>query len=777
MAAILTVIVPNRSPMNPRGLIAIAAQLAFALATNSSASTRENLFASRRLVIAYNTMSTTDESVLVGHTNGLGTPQQPRGDPMAKSSEPLPSDTPRKDDAMAKDTASTEISAYNEFPALEPPATSQQSVVNPASTLPTETHGQRMKPAVPNLPPSASRSTTAGKLDNQKLEDSSDSLKKEQGRVDSKQKSKVLARNLDGPSDEAVVKEATVQEENQQVTRGEPESVLPDTTGKRQRPTKLDIPATKRVTQLGDKLATESSRPSQPSSSADRPKDVPSSESRPATPSTAVSQSSAPPPSKQPRTLRVVSTPKIDSAQKLVPTSSDPTAKGSRARSKQSGSRETKASSNQAKAPVLETSYDSGSVTSTPISRPVSPDRKRARESTIKKPREAKKSESKINKESDEGKLDEPASSQATPVIQEPIVGRKKKSRKPKVLSSLQESGDGYSDSPLETPGAAPTATLPDEQVASSAAGTPTTSRLTESPKEVLPDIQRPQVDSDAPLERRDPVTSTLPGKPKISAAALYGDLIKQGRIDSEALNYFLHPPNGSHSSSASSSAGGPTTPRFDANSVMPDPDGPTALVIADADKRRLDNGEPIIVRMDPPCHAVILPDRSMLRFLLRPEAERYLRLRSGLATSAPHAGLADLPVEGSISIAGGLFGKGDEEEALLRATAAAAAAAAADGGADFCLPHPQDLAQELTAAAVAPDDAGSYSAYYTRGPPGNEGLAERMVHMSLEDAAFSLRGSEEMLAAVRKETEVLEKKLGQVVKKNRKMLKEWSKE
>ena len=714
-------------------------------------------------------------SVSVGLTQPTTASQQPARDLASPNNEPLLGDTSGKDASVKE--ATQKISISNEFPPLAPPTASLQNVTNPASTLPTEMQGQRMKPVVPNLLPSTPRSTMAAKQDKQKVEEDGDRLKEEQSVSEPQHATQGRARKIDAPSEEAEDAKITTHTEVEAKICGEHEAANEDATEKRQQPKKLDIPATERVTELGDKLAAETSRLSQPSSSTSRSKEAPSSDSRPETPSTAVSQSSAPPTARQPRTLRVVSTPRIDTTQKSGPKSSDATAKVSRASSKQSGSRAITTSSKQARAPVPEASYDSGSVTSTPISRPTSPNSKFPLQASSKKVKGASKKEPKTNQESEGKTPNESPSSQVKDVVQEPIVGRKKKSKKPKVLSSLQESGDGYSDSPLETPGPAHTASHLDEQTASSANGTPLTSKPVESPKESLFDSQKPQMDSDATRERNDVVTNKPLEKAKISAAALYGELVKQGRIDSEALSYFLHPLNGGTNSHANGNAGGATTPRLDAHGTIPDPDGPTALVIADADKRRLDNGEPIIVRMDPPCHAVILPDRSMLRFLLRGEAERYLRLRCGLAATAPHAGLADLPVEGSISIAGGLFGKGDEEEALLRATAAAAAAAAADGGADFCLPHPQDLEQELSAAAVAPDDAGSYSAYYTRGPPGNEGLAERMVHMSLEDAAFALRGSEEMLAAVRKETEVLEKKLGQAVKKNRKMLKEWSRE
>ena len=689
------------------------------------------------------------------------------------------------------------LSKPSEFPPLVAPTAYEDNGPHPASSLPAVAQSQRVKPAVPSLPPIGTRSMPAEKNEKSKQpEPAKETLIKGTGIQEAfeevsgpkaeddaapqpkegpQPKEAPQSRESLHPKETPKAKELAKEKGGRDMARGKSKTVKAETIGKRQRPKRLEIPV-KKPSEAEEKLAAETSRSSQAPALKPQQKEGISSSSRPGTPTTAVSQSSASSMApRQPRTLRVISTPKVEPPQEAEVSGLDKAVKDGSTVLKQPDAQQPMSASKQPRTFAQDAAYDSASLTSTPISRPVSPNRKQAADISTKKAKDAKR-DAKATKDNGAKALGQTAGpSTQEEIIQEPIIGRKKKAKKPKALSSLQASSEAFSDSPLETPEVPQSASIRE-----SPAATPKNNRFAPveasySPKKTPANRFTPIVDEHVAATPAEPPAPTF-DKAKLTAAALFGELVKRGEMGAEALDMFLHPINGGGGTAAVN--------RLDAATLAAaDPDGPTALVIADADKRRLDNGEPIVVGTTPPCHAVILPDRSMLRFLLRDEAERYLRLRRDLmlAGRVPATALtgaaADLPVEGSISIAGGLYGKGDDEEALLRASAAAAAAAAADGGHDFCLPNPQDMAQEHGAAAVTPDDAASFSAYYSRRPPANDGLAERIMGMSTEESDRALKESENEVQAARKEQDALEKKLGQSCKRNRKMLKEWSKE
>lgn len=516
---------------------------------------------------------------------------------------------------------------------------------------------------------------------------------------------------------------------------------------KRQRPGKLDITAAKDASRkdLGlAALSTEQTKPATPSKTA---RHGTSNLSQPGTPATAVSQSSASPGPRQtaPRMLRVVQTPKLETTPRL-PNGAANTVAPSTVVSRQVSRQPSLASIDQPGTPFNEVS-DNASLTSTSMSRPGSPPLGKVGTAPVRlttKSQQKKERQARAKRAEESRQSEEPSSAtMPEEPVQAPIIGRKKKAKKSKLLDSTDSMSVASGPiSPLrqgETP----------REVSGSA---------THSTKE----IKKPVIE--ATKQHLDeatlgPETDALFGaaadiaekirRAHLTAAMIFSDLQKKGLIPSNALDIFRNVPGINH--------------RFD---VTETDLNELNMVPSTTEEQHelLARGKAICIETAHNKYAVVLPDRQVLRGFTRAQAERYIRLRQQVYDSKSASSFRSGPhsidrwlnsnARGGINASGDIgelnattrmgHGNGNEHPNFMT---------------DFfaITPMPRELQLEL-----APENfwEGTIDPRVSAG----EGLPARQATVSVEEA-------ERLLAASQKETEALEKRLNKVLKKNRKLL------
>lgn len=466
--------------------------------------------------------------------------------------------------------------------------------------------------------------------------------------------------------------------------------------------------------------------------------------SRPSSSGTNSSQATLPA-SRNPRTLRLVPPAKIDVSKKIVTPPPESTAFTSVA-SKRSLQQEKQAPAKQPSTPVNDLISDNASLTSASLSRPPSPfgGKPGTGPASQKSRNQVKKDRQARAKQVEEAKLAEESTSSPVQeeIVQAPIIGRKKKSKKPQATLGIVTGADSEVSSPQV-----------EDRAAMEKRDQETKEAITMAKEMAVSKRSRARVVEESGTENTTPVESiSVQPRAGMTPAAIFPDLKKAGVISSTTLDLFLGPSG--------------VNTRFEtaiaSNFAYDD-----FVHLTSQEKKLLDQGECIPKRVYLQEYAVVLPDRSVLRHLSHEEAKRYIELRkefihatAGCFTSPAYPADAWLNFTSNDLLSGHQVAppldSNDDE--------------AADAG------TPEALLKEYAASIMRPDSKEPQ--YATMYPPRtqseNDEIEARMAMMTVEEAEQTLKASEELLLSTRKEAEVAEKKLNQVLKKNRKILRDW---
>ncbi|MCJ1328686.1 transcriptional repressor general negative regulator of transcription subunit 4 [Thelotrema lepadinum] len=462
---------------------------------------------------------------------------------------------------------------------------------------------------------------------------------------------------------------------------------------------------------------------------------------RPSSSGTSTSQQTTTSLPRNPRTLRLVPTTKIDVPQKPpmpVPEDNSSISIGARQASQQPSS----ASAKQPSTPINDFISDNASLTSASLSRPPSPPGTKGNTTPTsqKSKSQAKKERQARAKKLEETKFTEESTSSPVQeeVVQAPIIGRKKKSKKPQVTPAVAKLVDSEVSSPqvqeFSTKGKK-------EEEVKAAAVQPNKALEKKTTK-----LEEPEAE-DVVLE---PI-SVPAARPTINSASIFPELKKAGVATSRELDLFLN-PTGLNS-------------RFETH-VRPDFKYEDLVSLTDLDKQVLDRGECITKKVGRLEYVVVLSDRSVLRHFSREEAQRYVDLRRECyASLASTFTSPEFPIDAWLNFTSNDLLSGYQVAPLLDSSDDEAS-----------LGSPEALVKEYGAGIMRPDskDAQYASLYPPRTQSENDEIEARMTMMTVEEAEQTLKASEELLLATKKEAEQVEKKLQQTLKKNRKILKDF---
>ena len=353
--------------------------------------------------------------------------------------------------------------------------------------------------------------------------------------------------------------------------------------------------------------------------------------------------------------------------------------------------------------------------------------------SQVKKERQARA------KKLEETKLAEESTSSPVQdeVVQAPIIGRKKKSKKPQNVPAFTK----VFDSEVSFPHV-------EESSAKGKKGQDVKAATPQVNKRLERKVAKAE-ESEAEDVVLEPIS--VPARPVINPASIFPELKKAGVTTSGGLDLFLN-PTGLNS-------------RWE-NPVRPDFRYEELVNLTDHDKQVLDRGECIAKKVGRVEFVVVLPDRSVLRHFSREEAQRYVELRKECYASIVSAFTSpDFPVDAWLNFTSNDLLSGHQVAPPL------------DSSDDEANPgSPAALIKEYGAGIMRPDskDAQYASLYPPRTQSENDEIEARMTVMTVQEAEDTLKASEELLLATKKEAEQMEKKLQQAVKKNRKILKDF---
>ena len=525
----------------------------------------------------------------------------------------------------------------------------------------------------------------------------------------------------------------------------------PKSVEKRQRPGKLDIAAAKDATKrdldlVAVGLEEKESRPTTPTQTS-KPQSAPLSQ--PATPPTAISQTSASPAPRQvqPRTIRVVQTPKAESPLRM-PSTGTFSASQSAPASKPVSRKASLSSIYQPGTPLNETISDNASYTSASVSRPGSPPPSKVGSAPIRQnTKSQQKKERQERARLAEEKKKEEAGMAAVPEepIQAPIIGRKKKTKKANTIVA-GETGAAESRLPspkpnegiiTESPSSIPTTPVKEaKRAAKGAKKDSSTAQSTANQKDTDP----PK--SSKTASNGEALLKTIQN----TAAAIFAELIRTGQIPENSIDLFK------------------TIPALNYRLDISDSD-PAELSkmppLTDSDRQKLDQGEAICVETGKDRRVVILPDRRIQRGFTREQAQRYLTLRkSMIAASGP-----------------GCFhpARRNIEQWLNTPAPALPPFEAGDPRDSPAYPAPENMDSnfgelEYTDHFDLPMTRQGPAArnFWSLGNTGSNGGED---HMPVRAATMSVEEAEKKWMESKRETESYEKKLNAVIKKNRKIL------
>ncbi|MCJ1477771.1 transcriptional repressor general negative regulator of transcription subunit 4 [Lambiella insularis] len=531
----------------------------------------------------------------------------------------------------------------------------------------------------------------------------------------------------------------------------------PSTPEKRQRPGRLDIAAAKDVSKRYLELTISPYDQPVLSTPNKASRNMVIDVSQPNTPVTAASQSSASPAPRQqpPRTIRVVQTPRGEthkfespvrapaSAVVVTPLTSVP---------HQLSRQPSISSVYQPDTPANETISDTVSLTSTSMSRPGSPPIGKVGSAPIRlntKSQQKKDRQARARRVEESRQSEESATNAALPdeQVQAPIVGRKKKTRK----SKLQSSAD-----PATVESEPPSPLRHDEKVQGEPPLIPTI--VPKEGKKIA------SAGGKATRESNNKVTSqqmfeTTAGNPgdiseksrknQITAATIFAELQKAGEIVSNALDLFRNVPGINHRFDLTES---------DLTEVAKTPP------LSEAQRRHLEQGTGIYVKTAGNKYAVILPNKRVLRGFSREQAERFLDLRQQtLDTTGPamfRSSRHGIDRWMNMEVPGGVGSKAGSTE-----------------GHTTRLGEQHIMSNDV--ASVMADLFSMPSSHEKQANHPHEAFldvnntvqASASAVVTTRQATMSVTEAEIALAAARKETEALEKRLNGLLKKNRKLL------
>ncbi|KAL9071191.1 MAG: hypothetical protein Q9161_004368 [Pseudevernia consocians] len=434
--------------------------------------------------------------------------------------------------------------------------------------------------------------------------------------------------------------------------------------------------------------------------------------SQPPTPATAVSQASASSATRpnQSRAFRVPPLPKAE-----IRPASPATAPA--ITSRQASRRPSIASIERPGSPASEKYWDNMSLASTTFSRAGSPPPSRVGSAPVRhftKSQQKKERQTRAKQAEEASKIEEPPTKVEEP-MQAPIIGRKKKAKKEKT--------QGTSDStPTVT---RPTSPVPKEEEAVDEKAEPVTpvrdGKKTSS--RIVADIKEP----DTPSSPATPASND-PQKALLTAASIFASLLKSGELSSTVSELFKSVPGLNY--------------RFEGLEL--DLAVTDDSMVSESQMHSLDQGEAITIQKSPTNHVVVLPDRSALRGLSAVQAGRYLELRKQALANGDvpsNQALASLvPVLPQVSLPVARFTSRTSSE-------------------------DQKLPNHFAAPTSGPTPLiANLQKYGAMEAPGDEGFLKKIPGNGVEDA-------EQALSLSRKETEIVEKRLNTLLKKNRRLV------
>ena len=436
--------------------------------------------------------------------------------------------------------------------------------------------------------------------------------------------------------------------------------------------------------------------------------------SHPPTPATAISQtsnSSATRPN-QVRVSRVPPPPKAETlpgSPAITPTIA----------SKQASRRPSVTSIDRPGTPASEKPWDDMSFASATLSRANSPPPSKVGSAPVRqftKSQQKKERQARAKQAEEASKVDELSAKVVEP-MQAPIVGRKKKAKKEKT----QDTADST-----------PTATRPTSPV-------PKDQELTEDkPGPVTPSKESKKAASRIAADIKEPDTPSSPPTPasndqqrsSLSAASIFASLLKSGELKPTVPELFKNFSGLNH--------------RFEGLEL--DLNAADDAMVSDSQMHSLDQGEAITIQNSPTNHVVVLPDRSALRGLTAAQAARYLELRKqalangDVPSNEALVGLVPVLPQVSLPVARLPSRTSSEDQKLPN---------------HFATPMPS-----TTSLSAHMQKFGG-----VEGRGGDEEFSKK------RSPGLSVDGAEQTLASSRKETEMLEKKLNAVMKRNRRLL------
>lgn len=484
---------------------------------------------------------------------------------------------------------------------------------------------------------------------------------------------------------------------------------------KRPHPGKLDITAAKDASKIEMESISSSSVQS-------KFVDPVSAISQPLTPATSLSSAIR---QIQTRTIRVISTSKAENLPRLIPASpSIVNIAASVVASKQISRRASLSSIHPPGTPVSEKISDNASFTSTSMSRANSPPPSKVgsapvRQHTKSQQKKERQGRARQAEEVLIKKEDSSAKAITEEPVQAPIIGRKKKTKKP--------TRDTTDSTPAATRPSSPT---PKDEVFQDR--TRPTTPIKESYKEIS--VQKDTKESETPASPVASSSSDHHHKNLLAAASILSSLQKSGELPSTVLDLFKGAPGINF--------------RFEIN--QQDLVEQNIPVLSEAQRRQIESGDAVVLDMINNKRVVILPDHSTLPGLTEEEAQRYLELRRSIMSSTELAKFSSARCDIACYLHAGPQPANTAPSKPIRNYHTTE---------DLSV-----LVNRFVASASAPAlAAATFPPYFNSAPLTDEGM-QRAKDVQFETA------EQDMLTS-RKETEICEKKFNGLLKRNRRLL------
>ncbi|MCJ1312275.1 transcriptional repressor general negative regulator of transcription subunit 4 [Agyrium rufum] len=497
--------------------------------------------------------------------------------------------------------------------------------------------------------------------------------------------------------------------------------------------------------------------------------------SQPATPATPVSvstEASIPaPPLTRARTIRVVPA-KGESSTKPSISSAGP--------SSAIPSRQPSISSIVQPLTPMDTVSDTASLPSTSVSRPGSPPPGKVgsaitRVISKKQAKKERQARAKMAEESQTSGGTNTPQPTAEEIVQAPIIGRKKKSKKapstPILLTKeLQPVVAAETVIPAVEEKREPAAY---EQKKSTKGAKKEAKKATEAIEEkVVPLTENPSTPTTPSIDDRE---TAIPNKALASASSIFTDLLSSGIIPSNTIDTLYKSISGGLNHRFNI-----TPEEIDTMSLLP--------MLSDEQQSYLDQGAGIIVEMGPKTNSdkrmIILPDRRILRDFSNDQAHRYLELRKkileeqGPAAFKAERGKVDRWLNSPASATAGLGTgydpvTGEQKPVGRGATSAAGGQAGDDGLGDAVglADHFGDSTALMNTNKTSHTTDNWHGGRKSTGVNATGGMNDNGMLPPGGLKVLSVEDAERAMWASRKETEALEKKLSALIKKNRRLL------